>query len=117
MSTPHNFWRLTLDTNPEDCNLHCIMCEEHSPYSDFIPKLYEKQGVKRPRRMPYEWIERLITEAAALGAREIIPWLMERSCSTCSIGSGREERKPHRMTAAESLSDSEGHTTSSSWPA
>jgi hypothetical protein len=27
-------WRITFDTNPDDCNLHCIMCEEHSPYSD-----------------------------------------------------------------------------------
>jgi len=23
-------WRVTIDTNPEDCNLKCIMCEEHS---------------------------------------------------------------------------------------
>ena len=26
-------WRITFDTNPDDCNLHCIMCEDHSPYS------------------------------------------------------------------------------------
>ena len=26
-------WRITFDTNPDDCNLHCIMCEDHSPFS------------------------------------------------------------------------------------
>ncbi len=26
-------WRITFDTNPDDCNLSCIMCEDHSPYS------------------------------------------------------------------------------------
>ena len=20
-------WRITFDTNPDDCNLHCIMCQ------------------------------------------------------------------------------------------
>jgi MoaA/NifB/PqqE/SkfB family radical SAM enzyme len=68
-------WRITLDTNPEDCNLHCIMCEEHSPYSDYIPNLYRETGVKR-RRMPFEWVERLLHEAAALGVREVIPSTM-----------------------------------------
>ena len=26
-------WRITFDTNPDDCNLRCVMCEEHSPHS------------------------------------------------------------------------------------
>ena len=26
-------WRITFDTNPDDCNLRCIMCECFSPYS------------------------------------------------------------------------------------
>jgi glycosyltransferase involved in cell wall biosynthesis len=26
-------WRVTFDTNPDDCNLRCVMCEEHSPFS------------------------------------------------------------------------------------
>ena len=30
MSVP---WRITFDTNPDHCNYHCTMCEEHSPYS------------------------------------------------------------------------------------
>ena len=68
-------FRVTLDTNPEDCNLSCIMCEEHSPYSDFMPRLYEETGVKR-RRMPFAWVEKIVAEAAALGAEEIIPSTM-----------------------------------------
>ncbi len=68
-------WRITIDTNPEDCNLSCIMCEEHSPYSDFIPNLYKTTGVKR-RRMPFEWIEKIFAQAKALGVKEIIPSTM-----------------------------------------
>ena len=26
-------WRINVDTNPDDCNLSCIMCELHSPYA------------------------------------------------------------------------------------
>jgi hypothetical protein len=36
-------WRITLDTNPEDCNLQCVMCEEHSPHSTFIDELQQAQ--------------------------------------------------------------------------
>ena len=71
----NEFWRLTLDTNPEDCNLACIMCEEHSPYSDFKQKLLEQTGQK-VRRMPAAWLEPLFQEAKALGIREIIPSTM-----------------------------------------
>lgn len=69
------FWRITLDTNPEDCNLACIMCEEHSPYSDFKEKLYARTGVK-VRRMPSTWLEPIFREAKELGIREIIPSTM-----------------------------------------
>ncbi|GHU55893.1 hypothetical protein FACS189411_05270 [Bacteroidia bacterium] len=68
-------WRITLDTNPEDCNLHCIMCEEHSPYSDFKQKLFETTGVKF-RRMKFATVERIFEEAARLGVTEIIPSTM-----------------------------------------
>ena len=71
----HNFWRLTLDTNPEDCNLNCIMCEEHSKYSDFKQKLFENSGVKK-RLMPPEWIEKIFKEAKQLDVQEIIPSTM-----------------------------------------
>ena len=69
------FWRLTLDTNPEDCNLNCVMCEENSQYSRYTERLFEKTGVGK-RRMPYEWIEPIIKEASQLGIREIIPTTM-----------------------------------------
>lgn len=68
-------WRVTIDTNPEDCNLKCIMCEEHSPYSTYIEDLYERTGIKR-RRMPFEWVVSIFEQAKALGVREIIPSTM-----------------------------------------
>ena len=71
----HELWRITLDTNPEDCNLSCTMCEEHSPHSDFMEKLYRETGVKH-RRMPGEWLEPIFEQAAKLGVREIIPSTM-----------------------------------------
>lgn len=70
-----SFWRLTLDTNPEDCNLSCTMCEEHSEFSSFMQELYEKTGVKR-RRMPFEMVESIMKSAKGLGIREIIPSTM-----------------------------------------
>lgn len=71
----NNIWRITLDTNPEDCNLHCIMCEEHSKYSTFKEKLFQNKDAKH-RRMPEFLIEKLMKEAATLGVREIIPTTM-----------------------------------------
>ena len=68
-------WRITIDTNPEDCNLHCIMCEEHSEFSDYKEKLFAKTGIKH-RRMPAEWIEKIFTQAKQLGVQEIIPSTM-----------------------------------------
>ena len=65
-------WRITLDTNPEDCNLKCTMCEEHSPFSTYIK---EKLGGKH-RRMPMEWLEDIFRQAKAMGVREIIPSTM-----------------------------------------
>ena len=73
--TETNLWRLTIDTNPEDCNLKCLMCEEHSPYSDFIPKLFMETGIKR-RRMKFETVEEIFYQAKGLGVKEIIPSTM-----------------------------------------
>lgn len=70
-----DFWRITLDTNPEDCNLSCTMCEEHSEHSDFMQRLYERTGVKR-RRMPFKMVKGLMEQAASLGVREVIPSTM-----------------------------------------
>lgn len=71
----HKLNRITLDTNPEDCNLNCIMCEEHSKYSTFKKKLLEDKGIQR-RVMPKEWIKNIIADAKLLGVHEIIPSTM-----------------------------------------
>ena len=67
-------WRITFDTNPDDCNLHCIICEEHSLHST----LRQARRVSgEPRRvMPVELMRRTLIEAAAHGLREIIPSTM-----------------------------------------
>lgn len=67
-------WRITFDTNPDLCNLRCIMCEEHSPYSQ-LQRRREEEGGSR-RLMPFEMIERVVAEAAPRGLREIIPSTM-----------------------------------------
>ena len=67
-------WRITLDTNPDDCNLKCIMCEGFSPYS---ARQKERSSAGLPRRrMPVELIRRVIEEAVPLGLREVIPSTM-----------------------------------------
>jgi MoaA/NifB/PqqE/SkfB family radical SAM enzyme len=67
-------WRITFDTNPDTCNLRCVMCEEHSPHS---PLQIRRKAEGRPRRlMPFEMIERVVADAAPHGLREIIPSTM-----------------------------------------
>jgi len=67
-------WRITFDTNPDTCNLRCIMCEEHSPLSD---KQEQRKAAGQPRRlMPMELLRRVIAEGAANGLREVIPSTM-----------------------------------------
>jgi glycosyltransferase involved in cell wall biosynthesis/MoaA/NifB/PqqE/SkfB family radical SAM enzyme len=67
-------WRVTFDTNPDTCNLHCIMCEEHSPHS---PLQQDRRAEGRPRRlMPFDLIRRVVADAAISGLREIIPSTM-----------------------------------------
>lgn len=68
-------FRLTLDTNPEDCNLKCIMCEGHSRFSNFKDVLFATTGVKA-RRMPSDWIDKIFQEAKELAVEEIIPSTM-----------------------------------------
>jgi MoaA/NifB/PqqE/SkfB family radical SAM enzyme len=55
-------WRLTLVTNPDDCNLACDMCECGAG---------RRPGP--PRRMDPALAERAVREAAAAGLREVIP--------------------------------------------
>ena len=67
-------WRITFDTNPDTCNLKCIMCEEHSPHSTLQTIRIAED---RPRReMPFELIRRTVAEAVKHGLKEIIPSTM-----------------------------------------
>ncbi len=67
-------WRVTLDTNPDTCNLRCVMCEEHSELSP-RQQLRRRDG-RAPRVMPFELARRVLTDAAAHGLREVIPSTM-----------------------------------------
>lgn len=67
-------WRITFDTNPDTCNLRCVMCEEHSPHSTL--QLRRKEEGRPQRLMPIEMLERVVAEAAPHGLREIIPSTM-----------------------------------------
>lgn len=67
-------WRITFDTNPDDCNLKCIMCEEHSPHS---PLQKQRRADGRPkRRMPIDTIRQVLRDCAGRGLQEIIPSTM-----------------------------------------
>jgi glycosyltransferase involved in cell wall biosynthesis/wyosine [tRNA(Phe)-imidazoG37] synthetase (radical SAM superfamily) len=67
-------WRITFDTNPDDCNLRCIMCEEHSVHSEAQP---QRRAAGQPkRRMDVGLIRRVVAEAAPRGLRELIPSTM-----------------------------------------
>ncbi len=61
-------WRITFDTNPDQCNLHCIMCERHSEYN------LKKDKVKRI--MDFSIIEKVIKDTVNHGLKEIIPSTM-----------------------------------------
>jgi glycosyltransferase involved in cell wall biosynthesis/MoaA/NifB/PqqE/SkfB family radical SAM enzyme len=67
-------WRITFDTNPDDCNLHCVMCEEHSHHSK-LQVLRKEQGRER-RRMDIGLIRRVLEDSRGTGLREIIPSTM-----------------------------------------
>ncbi len=67
-------WRITFDTNPDTCNMKCVMCEEHSPYS--LAQIRRKKGSQPRREMPIELLERVVAEAAPSGLREVIPSTM-----------------------------------------
>ncbi len=67
-------WRVTFDTNPDTCNLRCVMCEEHSPHS--LLQIGRKQAGKPRRVMPIALLRRVFVEAAARGMREMIPSTM-----------------------------------------
>jgi MoaA/NifB/PqqE/SkfB family radical SAM enzyme len=67
-------WRITFDTNPDDCNLRCVMCEEHSPHSTLQVK---RRVASIPnRRMDIALIRRVLEGARGTPLREIIPSTM-----------------------------------------
>jgi len=61
-------WRITFDTNPDQCNLRCVMCEEHSNYN------IENKSIIRI--MDFEIIEEVIEDVVNYGLKEIIPSTM-----------------------------------------
>jgi len=61
-------WRITFETNPDLCNLHCRMCEIHSRYRE--------DTRSSSRIMPISTIEQVVTSALPFGLREIIPSTM-----------------------------------------
>lgn len=67
-------WRITFDTNPDDCNLNCIMCEENSFFSRKRMRRNLTQAKKR--RMDVRIIRRVVEECHGNGLREIIPSTM-----------------------------------------
>lgn len=67
MSERKSPWRITFDTNPDLCNLHCIMCEGHSKFAT---------KTRQNRIMPFEIIEKTVAETAQFGLKEIIPSTM-----------------------------------------
>ncbi|MGR3912715.1 MAG: radical SAM protein [Candidatus Rhabdochlamydia sp.] len=74
MTTKQGPWRITFDTNPDDCNLKCIMCEEHSIYSTCQK---QRKDEKRPRRrMDIALIRKVLEESKGSPLREIIPSTM-----------------------------------------
>jgi glycosyltransferase involved in cell wall biosynthesis/MoaA/NifB/PqqE/SkfB family radical SAM enzyme len=67
-------WRITFDTNPDDCNLRCIMCEEHSPHSTLQK---ERRAAGRPRRrMDIAMVRRVLDSCRDSRLREVIPSTM-----------------------------------------
>lgn len=67
-------WRITFDTNPDDCNLRCIMCEEHSIYSSC--QIKRKEEGRPRRRMDIHLMRKVLEEARGSPLREIIPSTM-----------------------------------------
>ena len=61
-------WRITFDTNPDTCNLHCLMCEEFSRY--------RKEKRSSRRIMDIDLIRTVLESTVSHGLREVIPSTM-----------------------------------------
>lgn len=69
-STRDGPWRITFDTSPDDCNLHCIMCEQHSHHA-----LRRRPG-RQKRRMDIALVRSVLEESRGTPLREVIPSTM-----------------------------------------
>ena len=65
--TPAGPRRITFVTNPDDCNLACRMCREHSPLAEARPRS------RPPHRLPLELVERVLGECTGSRLAEVIP--------------------------------------------
>jgi len=61
-------WRVTFVTNPGVCNLHCPMCDTHSPYAP-------ERAAPLPE-LTFDLVQRTVLELAWRGLQEIIPSTM-----------------------------------------
>lgn len=61
-------WRVTIDTNPDQCNLKCIMCDTHS--------IHNKNFKPTRENMSEKLLIKILDEAISIGVREIIPSTM-----------------------------------------
>jgi glycosyltransferase involved in cell wall biosynthesis len=70
-------WRVTLDTNPDTCNLKCVMCEEHSEHVPVLQRASRSRRGSHDERCPSSSSRNAsIAEAAPHGLREVIPSTM-----------------------------------------
>ena len=91
-----DFFRITIDTNPDYCNLNCIMCEDHSKYaSNRCSK--KKSGTLRPF-MPKKMLQKIISEATKMGIKEVIPSTMGEPLLYPHIETLIDLCKKHRLS-------------------
>ena len=65
-------WRITFDTNPDLCNLRCVMCELHES-----ARPADATAVMQASRvMDPDVVRRVVAETATLGLQELIPSTM-----------------------------------------
>ena len=67
-------WRITFDTNPDLCNINCVMCEVHSNLQDEENR--SKEHGRKSRVMDPMIIRSVVESAVPVGLREIIPSTM-----------------------------------------
>jgi len=67
-------WRITFDTNPNLCNLRCIMCERHSQFHKHNNSSQNKY-IHHPV-MPFNIIRNVVKSVVPYGLKEIIPSTM-----------------------------------------